>query len=57
MKENEDIPVFVRIEKGKTVCICHADDKHCQRNCERVSVQRNRFKGWQSTMKRNRYGQ
>ena len=57
MKENEDIPVFVRIEKGKTVCICHAGDKHCQRSCERVSVQRNRFKGWQSTMKRNRYGQ
>ena len=57
MKETEDIPVFVRIEKGKTVCICHAGDKRCQCNCERVTVQRDRFKGWQGTMKRSRYGQ
>ena len=57
MKENEEIPVFARIEKGKTVCICHAGDKRCNRKCERIVVNRDRFAGWQGTMKRNRYGQ
>ena len=57
MKETEDIPVFVKIEKGKTVCICHAGAKRCRRNCERIRVRRDRFEGWLSTMKRNRYGQ
>lgn len=56
MKENEEILVFVKIEKGKTVCICHAGDKRCRHDCERVTVRRNRFKGWQGTMRNNRFG-
>lgn len=57
MKDTENIPVYIDIRKGKTVCICHAGNKGCtRRDCVRDTVTRNRFEGWQSTMKRDRYG-
>jgi len=55
MKERETIPVYARIVNGRTLCICI---KGCDRmqNCERDIVERDRFRGWQETMKRDRYG-
>ncbi|MBQ8616312.1 MAG: hypothetical protein IJ418_02245 [Clostridia bacterium] len=57
MKETEKIPVFVRVVKGKTVCICHAGAKGCGKNCMRDTVTRDRYDQWEQTMRRNRYGQ
>lgn len=56
MKETEKIPVYIRIENGRTVCICHAGMKGCNHPCEHDLVTRDKFRGWQSTMKRDRYG-
>lgn len=57
MDSSERIPVFVRIVKGRTVCICHAGSKRCRSNCERAIVERDRFKGWEQIMRRDRFGQ
>ena len=53
----EKIPVFLDIVNGKTVCICPAGKKGCKKNCVRDVVERDKFRGWQKTMKRNKYGQ
>ena len=55
MKEKEKIAVRVKVINGKTVCICM---KGCDRpeKCEADIVERDRFRGWQQTMKRDRYG-
>ena len=56
METTEKIPVFICIEKGKTVCICHASAKKCRRNCQRDTVERDKFQAWEKVMHRNRYG-
>jgi len=56
MQTTERIPVFIRIIKGKTVCICHAGAKGCDRRCPRDTVTRDRFEEWEKTMKRDKYG-
>lgn len=56
MEQKERIKVFVRIKDGKTVCICKRSRKGCGRACEPDVVERDRYAGWKSTMKRNRYG-
>lgn len=56
MQEHELIPVYIRIESGKTVCLCPLKKKRCKRECERDVVSRDRFDGWMQTMKRNKYG-
>lgn len=56
MKEYEKIPVYIRIVNGKTVCICHAGRKLCNKNCERDEVTRDKFAEWEKIMKRDRYG-
>ena len=56
MKTEEQVPVYIRIENGKTQCICHARFKGCKHDCERDIVKRDVFRSWQSTMKRGRYG-
>ena len=55
MKEKEVIPVRIKIINGRTVCICM---RGCDRpeHCEHDVVERDRFRGWQQTMKRDRYG-
>lgn len=55
MKTEEQVPVYIRIENGKTQCICHARFKGCKHDCERDIVKRDVFRSWQSTMKRGRY--
>ncbi len=57
MKDIERIPVYIRIVDGKTICVCHANCKGCSRACDRDLVTRDHYRGWQETMKRNRYGQ
>jgi len=56
MQTTEKIPVYIRIIKGKTVCICHAGAKGCDRRCPRDNVTRDRFEEWEKTMKRDKYG-
>lgn len=57
MKDAEKIPVYIRIENGRTVCICHAGMKACRHPCQRDMMERDVYRGWESTMRRNRYGQ
>ena len=56
MEEVEKIPVYIRIEKGRTVCVCHRGRKGCSRKCEADTVTRDKFDGWRSIMERDRYG-
>lgn len=56
METKEKILVFAHIVNGKTDCVCHASHKECQCDCEQVLLERDRYKGWQGTMKRGRYG-
>lgn len=56
MEITEKIPVYMKIVKGKTVCICHAASKKCKGNCTRDFVSRDKFSDSKGTMKRNRYG-
>jgi len=57
MKTTETIPVYIRIENGKTVCICKRSQKKCTRKCDTDEVIRDKFLGWEATMKRNRFGE
>lgn len=56
MDEKEKLKVYVKLDKGKCVCICLRCHKGCNNDCNEDIVVRNRFAGWQSTMIRDRYG-
>lgn len=56
MEREEKIRVYVRIVQGRTVCICRASSKRCELPCEKTIVTRDRYEGWQQTMRRDRYG-
>lgn len=57
MKNKERIPVYVYAKDGKTICICKRTRKKCKRTCcEEDFVVRDKFIGWQGTMKRDRFG-
>lgn len=56
MQEKEKIPVFIRIEGGKTVCLCPRSRKGCKKPCEKDVVTRDVFEGWKQTMQRDRFG-
>lgn len=56
METNEKIKVFIRYENGKTVCICARNNKKCNRKCDPDVVERDKFRGWEKTFHRDRYG-
>ena len=56
MKTKEAIKVYVDIRNGQTVCICKQSNKGCDKKCATDVVIRDKFAGWQSTMKRDKYG-
>ncbi len=56
MEKKEKIKVFVDIQNGKTVCICRRSNKKCGKKCEPDIVERDRFTGWESTFRRDKYG-
>ena len=56
VKEKETIKVYVDIVKGKTVCMCMKGKKRCKKPCSEDVVVRDRYRGWESTMRRDRYG-
>lgn len=56
MEQKEKINVFIRIENGKTICVCARNRKQCNRRCEQDVVERDKFRGWQNEFRRNRYG-
>ena len=56
MQTEEKIPVYIKIIDGKTVCVCHARIKKCNRSCTRDIVTRDKFEGWKETMRRDKFG-
>lgn len=56
METIETIPVYIDTKDGKTVCICHRDEKGCGKNCEPEIVSRDKFRGWKETFARDIYG-
>ena len=56
MKTTEMIEVYVYIWGGKTVCICKRDQKRCKKNCEPDIVERDKFRGWEECLWKDRYG-
>lgn len=56
MEPTERIEVYIQTIKGKTVCICHENRKGCTRECERDTVTRDKFEGWEKLIQRNKYG-
>ncbi len=58
MKEAERFKALCKIANGKTVCCCAAAHPGCKKpeGCERTTLLRPLFEGWQGTMKRDKYG-
>lgn len=56
MKEYEEIPVFLKRKEGRLVCICLKGHKRCREPCERELLIRDKFKGWQNTMPKDKWG-
>jgi hypothetical protein len=56
VKDKEIIKVYVDIVKGETTCMCMKGKKQCRKPCSKDVVTRDRYKGWESTMRRNKYG-
>lgn len=56
MQQYEKLKVYIRTENGRTVCMCLKANKKCPMHCHADEVTRDRFKGWQGTMSRNRWG-
>lgn len=56
MQQYENLKVYIRTEKGRTVCMCLKAHKLCPRSCDTDMVTRDKFRSWQSTMLRDKYG-
>lgn len=56
MKAKETIEVFIDTKKGETVCICKRSRKRCGKNCQPDVVERDKFRGWETIMNRDRFG-
>lgn len=56
MEEVERIEVYIRIEKGRTICMCCQSNKLCERNCAKDIVSRDKFVDWEKTFRRDRFG-
>ena len=52
----ETIKVYADIWKGRTVCICERSNKGCDKNCQPDVVTRDKFRGWEDSFRRNKYG-
>lgn len=54
----EYIKVFILYDKyGNTKCICSQNRKLCEnKRCSKEIVERDKFRGWESTFKVNKYG-
>lgn len=56
MKKHETIKVYIDFKDGETACICLRGKKKCNKPCTLDVVERDRFRGWEETMKRDRFG-
>lgn len=56
MGTKERIKVFIKFDKGKTVCICKRNKKRCNEQCEPDVVERDKYEGWESCFHRDKYG-
>lgn len=56
MRTKERIKVYMRILRGRTACVCKADNKRCKMPCEVGTVTRDLYEDWQSTFARDRFG-
>lgn len=50
MEDLEKIEVYIKLNKGKTECMCPVKNKKCSRECERDVVFRDRYFEWEKTM-------
>ena len=56
--QREKIKVYLQIKDGRTVCICTRRNR-CKNfcpECEAEVVTRDRLRGWQHYIQRDRYG-
>lgn len=57
MRDKEQIPVFVLIERGKTVCLCKQGKRHCDNpDCIREMVERDAYNGLATLARQDKYG-
>lgn len=57
VKTTETIQVFVKIDKGRTVCICHASSQALRLRMRALpNVTRDKFSEWRRVMRRDKYG-
>lgn len=53
----ERIKVWIKYEKGQTVCICSRANKKCDSDtCLKEKVFRNRYEGLKECFRQDRYG-
>ena len=52
----ERLQVWIDYRHGHVNCICLRSNKGCNRKCEPDTVERDRFKDWEQTYRRNIYG-
>ena len=52
----EKVKVYINIQHGKTVCVCHYSKKRCGMPCTVDVLERDKFAGWEKTMRRDKYG-
>lgn len=55
-EQYERIKVFTKYENGRTVCMCVRDRKKCNGDCTKETVYRDRYAGWQSCFRQDKYG-
>lgn len=48
--------MYIDVQNGKTVCVCHYSRKKCGKHCATDTLERDKFAGWEKTMRRDRYG-
>ena len=63
MQQFENVRLWAKMEKGKTVCVCRSTETKCHKTgkqccdvCTVLTYKRDRFEGWQSGAHRDRYG-
>ena len=53
----EYIKVFIKYdENGMTKCICKRSNKRCSEQCSPEIVERDKYRGWEKTFQRDKYG-
>lgn len=52
----EYIKVHIDYQDGRTICVCKASHKLCDKNCDTDIVERDIYRGWQKAFQVDKYG-